>query len=299
MSQHFIFYHQDDLSLIPSSQPAPIVLIPSSLCLQTHCPLQSNPLEFGYSSKLLDLNSTYLCFNFPLANSIECFYFPTSSLPHASFAMLDLVLPPLLGIEYALFAYESSMLFCYYQNNKLTYSKPIHNKNDLTYCLALIQKLYAIQTPKITLFDYGFSHPYTYDKKFILNTQTLNLSSQPSFIILEQKAPMFHSLLKFILLTLLGIFIPSGLLIHFAPTPAPTSIIPHSKNLNISYPLYSLLALLGPQLSKEKFLKYQYTQHEGLILFFSQPFSPKLLQLLHSKGYKTNILDLQTLRILL
>lgn len=299
MSQHFIFYNQNDLSLIPSSQPAPIILIPSSLCIQAHCQLQDNPLEFGYNSKLLDTNSSYLYFDFHMANMLQCFYFPTSSLPQASFAMLDITLPPLLGIEYALFAYQSSLLFCYYKKHKLAYCKSIQSKSDLTHCLDLIQKLYDIHNPQITLFDYGFPHSYSYAKKITLSTETLTLTSQPSLTPLEQKAPILKSLLKFAFFTLLGVFIPSGFLIYFAPqSHIPTSTTPNTKNLNASYPLYSLLALLGPQLAKEKFLKYQYTQNEGLILHFSSPFSPRLLQFLHSRGYKTNILDLQTLRII-
>lgn len=299
MSQHFIFYTQNDLLLTPSSRPSPIVLIPSSLCLQTNCPLQNNPLEFGYSSKFLNADSTYLCFDFPLANLLQCFYFPTDSLPQqASYAMIDLALPPLLGIEYALFAYQSSMLFCHYKKNKLAYYKPIHSKNDLTHCLTLIQRLYAVQTPQVTLFDYGFSHPYSYDQKISLYTQTLTLHTKPPLILLEQKMPILNSMLKFTLFALLGVFIPSGVLVYFAPSNSTaTPLVPQSKNINASYPLYSLLELLNPQLTKEKFLKYQYTQNEGLVLYFSKPFSPRLLQLLHSKGYKTNIVDLQTLRI--
>lgn len=298
MGQKFIFFRQKDLCLLPSLIPAPIVLLPSNLAIQAQCPSNLNPLEYGYTSKILDCNLNYLSFDFSLSSNTACFFVPTSILPNCTFALLDLHLPPLLGIECALFVYEKEALFCFYQEGKLAYLKQIENPSSLSHCLLLVSKLYSIPNPSFTLFDYGFTHSFCATSTLTLTSQTLTLNSSPPLIALEKKSSNLISLGKFFALSSLLTALSYALLIFFSPPPsppAPTS--PHSKNLNASYPLYSLLSLLTPSLVNEDFLSYQYTQEEGLTLSFAKPFSPKLLQLLHSKGYKTNVLDPMTLRI--
>lgn len=298
MSQRFVFFNNKDQTLIPSSS-ASILLLPSNLALQTKCPNNINPLQYAYNSKLLDYNHQYLSFDFQINSTTQCFFFSISTLPRCSFALLDLHLPPLLDIECALFVYQDLATLCFYKDKKLAYYKNIKTDSELSQSLLLISKLY-LKSPQVVLFDYGYPHAYSIHHSISLHTTTLSLVMQPTLIALKHHTSILVSLCKFIIFTSVALALLSILIIYFAPSlPQTPSSIPYSQTLNASYPLYSLLSLLSSHLAQEEFLSYCYTPEEKLLLTFSKPFSPRLLQFLHSNGYKTNILDPLRLRIII
>lgn len=298
MDQKPIFFHQQNLTLTPSTSTTPLVLLPSNLAIKAQCPKGDNPLEFAYNSKILDLNHSYICFDFALPNTTQCFFFPTNSLSTYTSIFIDLSLPPLLGIECAIFCYKDTSVFCFYQNKTLIYYKNIDDETSLSHCLLLISKLYGANSPHVVLFDYGFPHPFDFDSKISLLTDTLSLLFPPPLLTLQHKSSLLISLAKFSLSCTIIVSLVSLLAFYLSPPPPSLSpSLPQSKKLNISYPLYSLLHILTPALINENFIGFSYVREEGLILTFSKPFSQQLLQLLHSKGYKTNIIDPLTLRI--
>lgn len=147
--------------------------------LQTHTNLNNFLLTKAYQEKLLNLEESYFAIPVTesLTQSIHCFFLPQSSLPKtAKMAILDILLPTCIALPRlcALFIGEQNSLFCFYQDQKLLFCKPIKDlQTELQPCLELIQSCFDYQCQTLYSLNYQHSQHQLYKLQSIYPTQPL------------------------------------------------------------------------------------------------------------------------------
>lgn len=318
--------NDDTLLCSNAKNKNPLALIPSSLCIHASFDCsEENVLHSAYRSKLLDQNQEYLTFHFhqKIQDKNECFFFPTSLLPHCKFAMLDLFLPTQIVSKElcVLFVYSSHSLLCFYQNQALQYCRKIRtSQEDLKFCIHYLTTLFT-QISTLYCLSYISSLPQNLYENLMplsslftsspkdegLHFESITLTQQDNILSLTPPAKQSHQLFKFMLISSCVFALSTLTFCFFTHSPPPIKInnthslqilstlnsLPSNKNL------FLLLQELSKLLNNTPLLSIKLSNNELLVIEFQDQIPQQLLSLLSSKGYISKILDSTTIEIVL